>query len=250
MRVGVLSNLEGNLEKYIEGFFKDKSGSRVEPVEIARRLFREMREQKKVSISNVYAPNEYTVFLHPSDLDRLSLLGPKLAAELQEYVKQKALEKRYTLTGRPLVTFSSDEGVTPGAVRIETSFSVTPAGAVREDEIGKTQPFKHLRGTAAAPRPAAEAILTADAGPDRGKVFPLQKFPLTLGRHAECDIVLNDSSVSRRHARIERQDRGYIIHDLGSTNGVKVNGVKIDRLMLTGGDLIAIGAGVFTFKVE
>ena len=249
MRVGVLSNLEGNLEKYIEGFFKDKSGNRVEPVEIARRLFREMRDQKKVSVSHVYAPNEYAVFLHISDHDRLSQFGLKLAEELEEYVRQKALEKRYTLTGRPLVKLSPDEALSPGTVRLEAGFSVDPADEVREDEIGKTQPFKPLKEMAAV-RPGSGAVLTVDAGPDRGKVFALKRFPQTLGRHAEIDIVLNDSSVSRRHARLERQGGRCVIIDLGSTNGVKVNGVKIERMALTSGDVVTIGTTVFTFKVE
>jgi pSer/pThr/pTyr-binding forkhead associated (FHA) protein len=126
---------------------------------------------------------------------------------------------------------------------------VDPADEVREDEIGKTQPFKPLKEMTAV-RPGSGAVLTVDAGPDRGKVFALKRFPQTLGRHAEIDIVLNDSSVSRRHARLERQGGRCVITDLGSTNGVKVNGVKIERMVLTSGDVVTLGTTVFTFKVE
>ncbi|MDD2554370.1 MAG: DUF3662 domain-containing protein, partial [Desulfotomaculaceae bacterium] len=65
--MGMFSGLEGSLEKYIEGFFKDKISGRVQPADIAKKLAREMRDCKRVSVSNIYVPNEYIVFLHHSD---------------------------------------------------------------------------------------------------------------------------------------------------------------------------------------
>ncbi|MHB1044313.1 MAG: DUF3662 domain-containing protein, partial [Eubacteriales bacterium] len=92
--MGIFSNLEGNLEKLIEGFFKEKSGGRLEPVDIARRLFREMRDKKKVSISSVYVPNEYIISINPSDLEKMSALIKKLAEEMEAYIREKSVAKK------------------------------------------------------------------------------------------------------------------------------------------------------------
>lgn len=252
--MGVFSGLEGSLEKYVDGFFKDNFGGRVQPVDIAKKLAREMRDSRRVSIKNVYVPNLYTVFLHPADLENISTFSSMVAKELGDYVSKKAAEKRYTLAGSPSVKFEQDQTLSEGGLRVTSEFSEAPTEKENtlpeEKPIEQTQrfrPVKEYAGVAAA-APVCGSLLVND-GPDQGKVFKL-KAAVVLGRHEGCDIVLDDSSVSRRHARLELHRGRYTIVDLGSTNGTFVNGIRIGTKVLEPGDTVTLGTTTCTFKVE
>lgn len=249
--MGIFSNLEGNLEKLIEGFFKERSGGRLEPVEIARRLFREMRDKKMVSISNVYVPNEYIVSLNPADLENISALSTKLAEEMEGYIREKSLVKRYILTGRPAVRIKPGEDVPPGELRIGSTFSEPPPEEPEKEKIEQTQTFKPLKLKEPVLRSDPNGLIEVRSGPESGSIFALKKFPSVIGRRPCCDIMLNDSAVSRRHARLDRQDGRYSITDLDSTNGTSVNGARITgKVLLSPGDVITLGTTVFVFKVD
>lgn len=251
----MFSGLEGSLEKYIEGFFKDSFGGRIQPAEIAKKLVREMRDCKRVSISNIYVPNEYEVHLNPSDYENIATFSSLLSEELQEYVRQKANEKKYTLTGSPAIKFAMDENVTPGNMRLESEFSEAPPEerktAAPRETLEHTQRFTPVKEGA---RPETASLVFAklqvNSGPDRGKTFNLSGVSMMIGRRNDCDIVLTDDSVSRHHARLELHRGSYTIFDLGSTNGVKVNGVKISSRVLEPEDVVSIGATICAFKVE
>jgi len=253
--LGMFSGLEGSLEKYIEGFFKDRSSGRIQPVEIAKRLARAMRDSRRVSISNIYVPNQYTVHLHPSDWENLSAFVSLLSGELQEYVKQKAEEKKYTLAGPPVVNFAGNETMAVGSILVEAAFSEAPPGGeqpVAEKElIEQTQRFIPVKECFKVDMaPMVYGRLQVNAGPDSGKTFNLSAVSVVIGRRSGCDIVLHDTSISRRHARLELHRGRYTISDLGSTNGTMVNGVKINTKVLEPGDVITLGATICTFKVE
>ncbi|OPY57192.1 MAG: Oxoglutarate dehydrogenase inhibitor [Pelotomaculum sp. PtaU1.Bin035] len=246
--MGVFSDLEGNLEKYIEGFFKDKFKGRIQPVDIAKRLSREMRDRRRVSVNKIYAPNQYTVFLNPSDYDNINAFTSTLSMEMQDYVLQKAGEKKYTLAGPPVVNFAGEESLETGSMRIESGFSE----ALPEDEPLEHTQFFHLnKGSVLTEKaPVVYGRLQVEAGPDRGRCFELGAIPLVVGRHAGCDVVLNDTSVSRRHARLEWRQGQYTVTDLGSTNGTRVNGLRISTKTLKPGDVLTLGTTICTFKVE
>lgn len=252
--MGVLSGLEGSLEKYIEGFFKDTFGGRVQPVEIAKRLAREMRNCRRVSINHIYVPNQYMVHLNPSEWEKISAFGTLLSEELQEYIRQKAKEKKYTLTGVPSVSFTRDESLDEGMLRLESGFSEAPAleePTALDRDIEHTQRFFPVKDIVRADAaPLVYGILEVDAGPDQGKTFPLSEITILMGRREGCQIILNDTSVSRRHARLELHRGRYTVQDLGSTNGTRVNGVKITTKVLEPGDVLTLGTTVCTFKVE
>lgn len=253
--MGVFSDLEGSLEKYIEGFFKGKYKEHVEPAEIAKRLAREMRDHRRVSINKVYVPNQYTVHLNPAEYDQISTIASTLSRELQDYVKQKAIEKKYALTGPPAVNFSRDDLRRAGSVRIDSGFSEAPP-EVEQPEMEKipleqTQRFCLAKGaTGIEKKLGSSGWLQIEGGPERGKFFNLDKGSLLLGRRAGCDIIFSDSSVSRRHAQIEWSRGQYSIIDLGSTNGTKVNGVRVTSRVLEPGDTVVLGATICTFKVK
>ena len=253
--MGMFSGLEGSLEKYIEGLFKDSISGRVQPVEIAKKLAREMRDRKRVSISNIYVPNEYTVFLHRSDWESIYTFSGTLSKELQDYVSHKAAEKRYSLSGRPLVKFVTDDNIPVGSISVESRFSEEPP----EEEnlipdlepIDHTQRFTPVKDSARAEsEPFLYAKLQVDKGPESGKTFNLNKASIVIGRRENCDVVLSDTSISRSHARLETHRGGYTIYDLGSTNGTTVNGERITSKALMPGDKITFGTTVCIFKVE
>lgn len=251
--MGLFSGLEGSLEKYIEGFFKGKFGGRIQPVDIAKKLAREMRDAKKVSVSNVYAPNEYRVYLNPSEWENISNFASVLSRELEDYVKKKAGEKRYTLTGPPSVRFSPDETLDPGNTRIVSGFSEylpqVDTVEVKEDPIENTQPFQPVKDCVRPhTAPLVYGSLQVDSGQDEGKVFNLSSGCIAIGRREDCDIVLNDTSVSRVHARLELHRGRYTLSDEDSTNGTWVNGVRITSKVLEPGDVISLGTTVCTFK--
>lgn len=264
---GLFSGLEGNLEKYIEGFFKDKFKGRVQPVEIAKKLFREMRDRKRISISKVYVPNEYTVYLNSEDWRAVSIIASKLAEELQEFLVEKAREKNFTLVASPLVTFCEDNSLGEGLLRVEglfgnpvsqqdNSFGMGEEAAATKqpgvEEFEDTLCYRPARDTSPVPVVPTEirASLEISTGPQEGKVFSLEPYPMIVGRRENCDIIITDSSVSRRHARVEYRQGSFVLSDLGSTNGTFVNGVRIDKKVLEPGDTVKFGSTLCYFKVE
>ncbi len=253
--MGLFSGLEGSLEKYIEGFFKDKVSGPVQPADIAKKLAREMRDHRRVSISSIYVPNEYTVFLHHTDWDGISSFSGALADELQDYISHKAAERKYSLAGRPLIKFVADGNIAAGSIVVESYFSDVPAEEEKSDPkfapLEYTQHFTPVKDKSLSDVTLlVHAKIRVESGPDRDKIFNLNKASVVIGRREGCDIVLTDDSISRKHARLDRRRDVYTIHDLGSTNGIKVNGDKITARELKSGDVLTLGVTVCTFKVE
>lgn len=260
--MGLFSGLEGNLEKYIEGFFKDKFKGRVQPVEIAKRLAREMREKRRVSISKTYVPNEYTVLLNPEDWESIGSFDKLLSLELQDYLVQKAQEKTFTLVAPPVVIIEKKEGLAEGHIEISSSFGeAIPVSreALRleyndiPNESGDqhTQMFKPFKDT--YPLNVVKQLncsLKVEKGRDKGKEFDISSHRVVIGRKNTCDIVLTDPSVSRQHAQLDNRDNVFVLTDLKSTNGTLVNGVPITKKMLEPGDFITFGTTICKFKVE
>lgn len=255
--MGLFSELEGSLEKYIEGFFRDKFKGRVQPLDMAKRLFREMRDRRRVSISRVYVPNEYIIYLHPEDYQNVSYLAPFLAGELQEYLLQKAREKNFTLVASPKVEIRESPEVPVGEMRVEASFGhpegTGGATAARpgERELEDTLEYRPDRSALPVPAPKElRARLVVTEGPVKGKVFELLPRTAVVGRRETCDLVIDDPSVSRRHAQLEYREGSFILRDLGSTNGVYVNGVRVQTKVLASGDIIKLGTTLCTFEVD
>src|SRR3970040_517474 len=86
--------------------------------------------------------------------------------------------------------------------------------------------------------------LVIKSGPTPGKTFPLEKDEMYIGRDVSTDIVINDAEVSRRHARITRQADGFMLEDLGSTNGTFVEGQRLTApRLLRAGETIMLEIG-------
>ena len=253
--MGLFSELESSLEKYIEGFFKDKfsSDARVQPTDIAKKLAKAMREKRKVSISNVYVPNEYIVYLHSSDYINIKPMASMLSEELADYLIQKANEKNFTMVNRPCIRYEELAETEPGDIIVECNFAEVSdpnENDLQEEGVQETRSYQPFSDTAPIPVliPKASAVLIVEEGVDVGKEFTLDSYRVCLGRRDTCDIVLSDSSISRRHAQFEKNSGRFWITDLNSTNGTSVNGLPIEKTELTSGDVITVGNTVLIFK--
>ena len=255
--ISVLRNLEQRIEGLVEGVFSRAFTSQVQPVEIARKLAKEMDAHKTASVSRVYVPNEYTVWLSPEDRERFEGYERSLAQELSGYLLEHARRHDYALLTRPEVELETDERLRLGEFGIQTRLVKPPARqgeAPEQGEHGHTMVYSRpspSRPRSQAPRPTracseTKAIVSLD---DRRYV--LDGPTATLGRSRECDCVLDDPNVSRRHAELRRGSTGdWQIVDLGSTNGVKVNGRRVDASRLSPGDEVTLGTTRFTFDIE
>jgi hypothetical protein len=248
--VSILRNLEAKLEGLFEGTFSRTFRSHVQPVEIARKLAKEMSDHKTVSISRTYVPNHYSVYLAPGDREQFEGYEEGLKKELSDYLLEHARNDGLALLTRPTVEFKTDERLEMGEFGIQAQLVNAP-----EDEHAEPEPgdFGHTM-VYSVDREARR--LEPDAPPRRallvgeGKRTVLAGSRLVIGRSRECDIRLDDPNVSRRHAELRRENGGWVVTDLASTNGVKVNGQRVDEQALRAGDEITLGLAKLTFEQE
>jgi hypothetical protein len=252
--MSVLRNLEEKLAGLVEGTFGRVFRSQVRPLEIARKLTREMDEHKTVSVSRTYVPNEYAVWLSPEDRRRFEGVEHEVIDELSAYLLEHARRERLALISRPQIEFHTDErlqlgefGIQARLVRTEHDREEPEQGDHGQTMVystaGRVQEQLHESREARVGR----AVVVAD-----GKRMPVGPGGAVIGRSRECDIVLTDSNVSRRHAEIRPSGGdGWTITDLGSTNGVKVNGRTIHaQTPLKPGDDVVVGTVDVRFEVE
>ena len=258
--MSVLRNLESKLTDLVEGTFGRVFRSAVRPVELARKLTKEMEEHKTVSVSRTYVPNEYVVWLSPEDRERHEGAENEIIGELAAYLLEHARRERLAMVSRPHIEFRTDErlslgqfGIQTRMVRPETAHDGGDREPVQGDH-GHTMIYstaERLRQPAqeTGGRRAQRAILLAE-----GKRFAVAPDGATIGRSRECDVVLGDANVSRRHAELRGDRTGggtYTISDLGSTNGVRVNGRAVeDGHPLQAGDRIELGTAQVLFELE
>src|SRR5947209_6548200 len=139
--MSVLRNLESKIAGLVEGTFSRAFRSEVRPVEIARKLAREMEEHKSSSVSRTYVPNEYRVFLSPRDRERFADYEDALAGELAGYLLEHARRERFALLSRPVIEFVTDERLGLGEFGIQTRVvqpAEEPEAASAQEESGRT----------------------------------------------------------------------------------------------------------------
>jgi FhaA, N-terminal domain/FHA domain len=251
--MSVLRNLELKLEGLVEGAFSRAFKARVQPVELARRLAKEMESYKTVSISRVYVPNEYTVYLSRDDRRQFSEYEPALLDELSQHLLEHATRESLALLTRPKVTFETDKRLRMGEFGIQARL-VKPAedelDQVSQGDLGATMVYSAARlrsdeAQAEVEKPRTRALLIAD-----GKRFVIDRPRAVIGRSQRCDYVLSDPNVSRRHFELQLRDRDWYVVDLGSTNGVSVNGRRVSTSQLSPGDEIVVGSSSLRFDVD
>ena len=252
--MSVLKTLEAKIAGLVEGTFARAVKSEVRPVEIARKLVKEMDDNKVVSLSRTYAPNEYGVWLSPKDRQHFASYESDLRDELVGYMLEHARSEGLSLLTRPSIEFRTDERLRLGEFGIQARM-VRPA-----ESSGQAQPSQgdhghtmvysvseRLSDPLQAPHPQrGTARLILD-----GRTAIVGSGGAVIGRSRECDVVLDDANVSRRHAEIRPSGGSWTVRDLGSTNGVKVNGRRIDGAQsLKMGDVLELGGSRLTFEVQ
>jgi Protein of unknown function (DUF3662)/FHA domain len=252
----VLRSLEQKLESLLEGMFGRAFKANVQPVELARKLAKEMDEHRTISVSRVYVPNEYVLYLSTGDREQFSGYEASLLGELQEYLIEHARREGYALLTQPRVLMETDSDLQIGEFGIATRMAQAKGAELVADapevEAGATMIYKPRTAEpeAAAAEPAAEPEREVVTLVVDGKPYEVTKRSVTIGRSRECDIRLADPNASRQHAELRQDGATYWIVDLGSTNGVEVNGTRTKRAKLEPGDTVTIGATRLEFRRE
>ena len=254
----MLRTIEQKIESLFEGAFGRAFRRNVQPVELARKLAKEMDDYKMVSVSQVYAPNEYVVYLSPRDRDQFESYEPALVKELEDYLAEHGRREGYLLLSRPNVSFRTDEDLEVGLFGISNRMiqREAPESPPEPDvEQGATRIYRAAPSETEAvsaeelglepePEPEQEpATVTVD-----GTQHRIEKPVMVIGRSKDTDIRVSDPNISRRHAEIRREGSTFWIVDLESTNGISVNGRAQKRAKLDDEDRITLGSTELVFR--
>jgi Protein of unknown function (DUF3662)/FHA domain len=257
----VLRNLESKIAGLVEGTFSRAFKSEVRPVEIARKLAREMEEHKSLSLSRIYVPNEYRVFLSARDRERFGEYEEALRTELVGYLLEHARREHLVLTSRPIVEFETDDRLRLGEFGIQTRATAVPPqdadeeapdpGEPPSESSGRTMVYSTAGRVAEPLEERARSRSYTALLLMGGKRLVVGPAGATMGRSRQCDVMVDDPNVSREHAEIRPRGGSWVLTDLNSTNGSRLNGRRLERSeVLKPGDEIELGTTVLTFELE
>ena len=222
--MGVLQRFERRLEGLVQGAFAKAFGGYVEPVEVAAALTREAEDKKAiVAAGRVLVPNTYVVELGTADLERLAEYDEPLRKELAAMVGEAAQEHGWSFVGPVEVSFAEVSGLETGTFRVRSQVEAGPEAATPQVAAGG--PHLELGDTTIRLAPTT-----------------------VVGRGTDVDVRLPDTGVSRRHAELRVLDDRVELHDLGSTNGTRVNGRRVAAVTLTDGDVLTLGTTDLVFR--
>ena len=255
--VGVAKSIEQRLEGLVEGFFTRVFRSGLQPIEVGRRILREMGENKTLSVNRVYAPNEFRVLMGPEDHERFESMHAGLEREFSDLVIEQAKENRWNLMGLPRISFELAEGMGRGEFKVEASLAAD--ADVRRSRVSTREPRVDDPNPSGA-IPVADAdrlgvkgsgaeLIVLDEKGDASERISITRDPIVIGRLSTNDVVLADSNVSRRHAELRRSGETWSLVDLGSTNGSLVNGKLAREHDLSDGDRLTFGTSELIFKI-
>ncbi|MGP8058064.1 MAG: FhaA domain-containing protein [Acidimicrobiales bacterium] len=216
-----LQQFEERLERLVEGTLAKPFRSNLQPIEIGRKMTREMDLHRRVGVHGLIAPNVFSVTLASADVDRFANFIDALSRELADAAREHARIESYTFVGP--VDVQIFEGTKLRAGR----FSITAEVVEGPDDVA-----------------FAELVLP------EGERIPIGADPVVIGRLPECAVVLGDPNVSRRHAELRRVGDSVVVTDLGSTNGTRVNGVTVREQHLASGDEISVGSTTLVFELS
>lgn len=245
-----LKNLEARIESLVEGTFRSAFKSEVQPVELARRLAKEMDANKTASVARTYAPNEYRIFLSPDDRAHFEGYEEGLKKELSVHLLEHARRRGYSLISRPSIDFETDDQLEMGQFGIQAR--MVDAQEEADDAVpgadGHTMVFTARSRPEREPAVSESTDAVLIAGDRR---YALSGSISVIGRGRECDITLPDPNISRRHAEIKKIGNSWALEDLGSTNGTKLDGMKVNgQVPLQPGDNITVGSTQLLFETE
>ena len=218
-----LQSFEHGVERMVDGVFARSNKTSIRPIELGRRLVREMDDKRSVDVKGRrIVPNRFEFHLSPKDHAGFAEIEEMLAIELSEAAREHAREETYHFMGPVVVTLMVDNALKPGRFEVASAMRETGKGA----------------GVGTLIMPSGERLNLG------GQL-------VSIGRLADCTIALNDANVSRRHAEVRTQGSQFVIVDLGSTNGTKVNGQRITgEQQLADADIISFGGIHIRFEAS
>jgi pSer/pThr/pTyr-binding forkhead associated (FHA) protein len=230
-----LSRFEELAEKLVEGSLSRLFSDGLHPQVIGTKLARAMEDFADGNL----APDRYVVYLSPEDQEALLAAEPELGQALADHLVMLAERARLVLRRDPIVEFVPNRG--------QMDQTVTITAEITGDENEYTRAFDSgaLR-KAMQQEPDGSTYLIVEGG----RHFPLTKTVYTLGRRLDCDVVLADPRVSRRHAQLRWRSGRYVLFDLGSTGGTSVNGHPVREAVLEPGDVFSLGGVDIIFGIE
>ena len=203
--------MERRLERFVDGAVGRFFRGGVRPVEIGHRIAREMADSRSVGVrGQPVVANHFEVELASPDLARFAEVEESLVRELSDAARETARDEGWQFMGPVQIVFSGSDGLRGGQIRV----------SARMKEADGASGVLHLGS---------------------GQQVVLGEFRLTFGRLPECTITFDDTNVSREHAEIRPDGDGFVLTDLGSTNGTTVNGQGITQRRLEDGDQILLG---------
>lgn len=231
--MSVLSRLEQVIERFVEGGAFRVFGGQLQPVEIAKRLVRAMESRREVGLNGPIVPNVYNVHLSPTDYDRFAPRRGSLEWELSDYLIEAAAKRGIRLDRRPQVRLSANDRLGRHQIEVAAGYAdEPPVSYAAEVESGETARLQAV----APPKPVLRLLR-----PDGGEVAGVDRYPYSIGRGSDNDLVINDRRVSRHHAQVRDLDGRLFLIDLESTNGTFLNGRPVRQTALTGDGVISLG---------
>lgn len=221
----LLDKVENWLEEKIDGFFGRRFQEEIQPIEIGKRLLREMEQQKTISVAKTYIPDQYTVSLSSQDYAKMHSLFPRLSEEMAQYLAAEADKAGYLILTAIQIFWVKEEKLHLGQLEVKSAFSQNLPAKIRQIE------------------------LMVIAGNDKGRIFSVRTEEVQIGRREDNEICLHDLNISRLHAKIKFTADGLVIQDSNSTNGLKVNGKKVKDHILQNKDIIELGTTALLVKV-
>jgi FHA domain-containing protein len=237
-----MTRVERFFERLVERPTARVFGTRVQPLQVLRRVEREMEGGRRRQGNRDVGPDRFAVRLNPDDLTSLGSLEP-VAERLASGALAFARSHRLLLLERPRVSIEADPALGRGDIRVDAGFSAARASAGTLDDglaggDGGTRVFE-------APLVQAPSAALEVTEPGRAtRRIALGGRPTTIGRGSDCELALADAHASRAHARLEMRGGVLILTDLGSTNGTSVNGRRVREVVLGVGDRIEVGRTV------
>lgn len=252
--------LEDIFEKYIEGFFRKKFSGDLQPVEIAKKLVREMENSRSVSVAKMYVPNRYMVYVAEPDYNRLSSYWQAIREELAHFLLDEAAKKGFAMVGQPIIDLFTTGDIDPGNFSVVSEFTepivddadAAPDFSTKQENVGKQENTKVFQRVSMdlSGRKTPLATLTVIAGIDTGAAVDIAGQRVNIGRRPGNEFCLRDMNVSRLHAYIVWEEDSHVIYDAKSLNGTYVNDQRITRKILKSGDKIKMGNTILIYEVK
>ena len=218
--MGGLQRFENKLEQLISGAFARAFRSAVQPVEISAALQRELDNNAQIlSRDRRLVPNSFHVELSSTDLERLAPFDKELAGELTDTLREHAENQSYVFPGPVRIEFEAAEDLTTGRFRVRSAAHAQVTTNATDTQVARAKFFVDVNGVR----------------------HPVNPPGLVVGRGDDADLRINDPGVSRKHIQFKVEGQRLSVHDLGSTNGMLVDGNKAQQATLYNGSSIRIG---------